>query len=109
MSWTPASALPGVLPLACSEVCAGEERWWLQRLPGSPCPGREQGTIVHLVRAGGPGCDGSHTSSVSQGAAACTETQTPQLFAAICGLQSVARDSSYSIKAAIQGLRCASG
>lgn len=74
----------------------------------SPAPGGNKVPLCALGRLSGLGCDGSHTS-VSQGAAACTETQTPQLFAAICGRQSVARDSSYCIKAAIQVLGHASG
>lgn len=90
----------------------GEERWQ-PRLLLRGLPPRE-GTRYHCAPwaacqgRGGPGRDGSHTSvshtSVSQGAAACTETQTPQLFAAICGRQRVARDSSHRIKAAIQAL-----
>lgn len=65
------------------------------------CPCREQGTtrcrcVPRAGRAPSRTC-------VSPGAAAASETQTPLLFAAVCGCQSVARDSSSHIKAAIQG------
>lgn len=77
-----------------------------------PCPGRArgrggrsgccswQGTRCRCVSRAGRA--GSRTC-VSPGAAAGSETQTPLLFAAVCGCQSVARDSSSHIKAAIQG------
>lgn len=72
----------------------------------SPAWGGNKRPLCALGCPSGPGCDGSRPS-VSQGAAACAETQTPQLFAAVCGHQSVARDGSYRIKAAIEGWRYA--
>lgn len=65
-----------------------------------------QGTRCRCVPWAGRA--GSRTC-VSPGAAAGSETQTPLLFAAVCGCQSVACDSSSHIKAAIQGWGGASG